>query len=79
VGTQYSIDRIEGNIAVLQDNEERIINVDVALLPVDAVVGDVVQQVNGRYEHDRDETDARRDRIFQLEQLLRTKRKDADV
>ena len=75
----YSIDRIEDNVAVLQDDEERVVNVDVALLPSDAVAGDIVRQVDGRYEHDREETQTRRDRIVQLEQRLRGKRKDADV
>ncbi len=76
---KYSIDRIEDGIAVLQDDEERVVHVDMVLLPLDAVAGDVVQQVDGRYEHDRNETKIRRDRIFGLEQQLRKKRKDADT
>ena len=75
----YSIDRIEENIAVLQDDEEHIVQVDVSLIPADAVAGDVLQPANGRYIHDRNETKNRRDRIVNLEQRLRQKRKDADV
>ncbi len=75
---RYVIDRIEDRVAVLQDDKGHSFDVDMSVLPSDATAGDVLQMIDGRYEHDRDETKARRDRIYRLEQLLRGKRKDAE-
>ncbi len=75
---KYAIDRFEGTQAVLQDDSGASLVVDKALLPPDAQQGDVLIERDGQYYHDRDETDARRDRIRNLQNLLRTKkRKDA--
>ena len=75
---KYAIDRFEGTQAVLQDDTGSSLVVDKALLPPDAVQGDVLIVCEGRYCHDRAETEARRDRIRNLQNLLRTKkRKDA--
>lgn len=74
----FAVDRIEDRVAVLQDDDGHSVPVDIGLLPLDVAAGDVLQYVNGRYEHDRQETESRRDRIYCLEQLLRGKRKEAD-
>lgn len=72
----YAIDRFEDEQAVLQDDSGTSLVVDKALLPSDAAQGDVLKLCDGHYQHDREETTARRDRIHRLEQLLR-KGKDA--
>lgn len=72
---RYAIDRFEQSKAVLVDDNGKLVVVDKALLPCDAVQGDVLSFCEERYEHDRGETAARRDRIFKAEQLLREKKK----
>jgi hypothetical protein len=67
----YAIDRFEDDQAVLQDDSENTLVVDKSLLPSDAVQGDVLIMCDGRYIHDRDETKARRERLYRLEQMLR--------
>lgn len=75
----YSVDRFEETRAVLQDDTGTSMVVDRCLLPSDVVQGDVLLLCNGRYEHDRAETTARRDRIHRLEQMLRGKSKGKDA
>ncbi|MBQ9861837.1 MAG: DUF3006 domain-containing protein [Clostridia bacterium] len=75
----YAIDRFEGKQAVLQDDNGICLVVDNTLLPPDAVQGDVLTRCGGHYRHDREETSARRDKIYRLEQLLRGKRKGKDA
>ncbi len=75
---RYAIDRFEGEHVVLQDDSGTSLVVDKALLPPDVVQGDVLKLCNGYYQHDREETTERRDRIHRLEQLLRSRKgKDA--
>lgn len=45
----YTIDRFEGNIAVLQSEGKQMQTVERALLPADAKEGDVLKEENGRY------------------------------
>ncbi len=75
----YAIDRFEGKQAVLQDENGMCLVVDKALLPSDAVQGDVLTRCDGRYRHDRAKTTARRDKMYYLEQLLRGKSKGKDA
>lgn len=67
----YAIDRFEEELAVLVDDEENTSTVERALLPEDAVQGDVLTLEEGRYRRDGEETARRRERIRRLEQLLR--------
>ena len=68
----YSIARFEGDVAVLQDDDERTVNVPRAQLPADVRQGDVLRRrEDGSFEPLPDETQARRERIRRLEQMLR--------
>lgn len=67
----YAVDRLEETLAVLQDDEEHTVSVARDLLPVDTVQGDVLVLKDGKYFHDREETQRRRERIRRLENLLR--------
>ncbi len=67
----YAVDRLEGGIAVLVDDEENTSTVERALLPEGVVQGDVLRLEEGRYQRDEEETARRRERIRRLEQLLR--------
>ncbi len=76
---RYAIDHFEGKQAVLQDDNGICLVVDKALLPSDAVQGDVLTRCDGHYRHDRAETTARRDKLYRLEQLLRGKSKGKEA
>lgn len=67
----YAVDRLEETLAVLQDDEEHTVPVARDLLPADTVQGDVLVLKDGKYFHDREETQRRRERIRRLENLLR--------
>lgn len=68
----YIIDRVEGLIAVLEDEDGEFRNVPAASLPEDAREGDIVIETEqGLWERDVDATDARREKIRALEDHLR--------
>lgn len=68
----YTIDRIEGTLAVLEDEDGEFRNVPVAALPEDAREGDVLTWTEpGIWAVDAAETAARRARIHALELSLR--------
>lgn len=67
----YIIDRFEGSLAILQDEQahNHIVNRDV--LPVDAIQGDVVKLKDGKFFRDPEETARRRTKMRSMEQLLK--------
>lgn len=67
----YSVDRFEGDVAVLIDEKENIVNVSRDMLPPDLQCGDVLRSVDGRYIPDTDVTAARRAAILRLQNKLR--------
>lgn len=74
----YAIDRFEGEQAVLQDDSGRSFVVNKAVLPPNALQGDVLKHYDGYYQYDRTETTNRRNRIHHLEQLLRGRNQGED-
>ena len=70
--TRFTVDRIEENTVVLEDE-----NGDMRTLPSDTLpsvaAGDVLRYENGVYTVDADETAARRAAAFTLEQKLKAK------
>lgn len=68
---KYSVDRIEENIAVLEELDTgNIIEVPASKLPHFIVDGTVVRYENDEYIVDKDEEDIRRERIREkLERL----------
>ena len=71
----YSLERFEDDLAVLCDDDRVVTAVDRTLLPETAKLGDVFYCENGRYYPDKEETAKRRSRIWQMEQLLRNKKR----
>lgn len=57
------IDRFEGDYAVCEWDGVKMLNLKRALLPPDAVEGDVLLERGGRYEVDAEATRARRERL----------------
>ncbi|MBQ3259348.1 MAG: DUF3006 domain-containing protein [Clostridia bacterium] len=71
-----SLERFEEELAVLCDDSGKTVVVDRAVVPVQAEAGDILYLENGIYRLDEDETAKRRNRIWQMEQLLRNKQQN---
>ncbi len=71
----YIVDRIEDNIAVLENKEtNEIINIDISLLPTNLKEGNVLRYENNTYILDNDEEEKRRQLL--LEKFNKLKNKD---
>ena len=69
---KYTIDRFEGEFAVLEDENRNMIDVPKALLPEEAKEGDVLILSNDLYLVDQEETMRRRQDVQKrLERLLK--------
>ena len=71
----YSIDRFEGTLAVLQDDDGNCMDVPRASLPADARQGDVLMQRDGTWLPAPDETARRRQHVLSLQQRLLNRKK----
>ncbi len=67
----YSVDRFEGDIAVLIDENETSHCVARAQLPVSAKAGDMLRFEDGLYHLDDDAARVRREQILRLQNKLR--------
>ena len=67
----YSVDRIEGELAVLIDEEEITVCVRLDKLPNGIKTGEMVRYENGQYVLDADAAQVRRAQILHLQQKLR--------
>lgn len=71
----YIVDRIENNIAVLENKEtNEIINIDISILPTNLKEGNVLRYENNTYILDNDEEEKRRQLL--LEKFNKLKNKD---
>lgn len=60
----FTVDRIEDDIAVLEDRTtEEIINISISELPNEIKTGDILKKVNGKYFIDEEETKSVEKRI----------------
>lgn len=67
----YSVDRFEGDLAVLQDDNKKSVVIKKAQLPKDAKVGMVFSlREDGQYYFEQEETKARKDNILSLQNEL---------
>ncbi len=71
----YSVDRIEGEVAVLVDDDGRSVPIPVSQLPASVCSGDVLHCRDGVYELDRFETGARRSLVLSLQDKIRKKKR----
>lgn len=62
----YTVDRIEGSYAVLEDNEENIINVEIINVKGDLKEGKVLYKKDDLYFIDEEETKKRNEEINDL-------------
>ncbi len=68
-----TVDRLEGDLVVLEREDGSTYAVPKAQLPPDTTAGDVLTERDGAFERDPDETARRRSAAFLLEQKLRQK------
>ena len=62
----YTIDRFEGDYAVLEDDDENRVNVKKALLPEMAKESDVLDFDGESYTVNADETEKRRQSVIEM-------------
>lgn len=67
----FSIDRFEGEFAVLIGEDKSSHSVPCTLLPNNANEGDMVRLHDGEYHLDKDAAKLRREQILRLQQQLR--------
>jgi len=65
----YTVDRTEGEFAVCEDEEGNFLDISLALLP-GVRPGDVINERDGKYVVDSDETARRRKRVVSLQSEL---------
>ena len=70
----YSFDRREGDLAVLVDSDGVSHLVPLTALPPEAREGQLLRKTATGYMVDADATDARRQRVLELQRRLRKKR-----
>lgn len=68
----FTVDRIEGNVVILEDENGDTVTVSVETLPA-CGAGDVLQYENGVYTVEKEETQKRRSAAYALEQKLKRK------
>ena len=71
----FAVDRIEGNTAVLEDENGDFITVALAELPQGTREGSVLRCENGAWSIDPDEAARRRAEALRLQSLLRKNKK----
>ncbi|MDU5111306.1 MAG: DUF3006 domain-containing protein [Clostridium sp.] len=62
----YTVDRIEGSYAIIEDKEENIINVEIINIKGNLKEGDVLYKKDGLYFIDEEETRKRSEEINNL-------------
>lgn len=76
---KYTVDRIEEGFAVCEDENGRIVNVEISTLPADVREGDIISLENGKAVILEDETQERRRMIQQKRKdIFKRKMKRAD-
>lgn len=70
----YSVDRVEGNVAVLVDDDGQSHPMPLTDLPAGTCVGDVLRLQDGAYIRDLTETNTRRAYVQSLQDKLRRKK-----
>lgn len=72
----YSIDRLEGDFAVATDDNDKHITIPKAALPSDIREGDIVEESNGGYTINAEETKKRREKNAELLRKLLSRKKN---
>lgn len=60
---KYVIDRIEGNIAICEDENGKMVELDIAKLPLDIKEGSIIIEENSRYIIDEKVTEEKKKEV----------------
>ncbi len=60
---KYVIDRIEGNIAICEDENGKMVELDIAKLPLDIKEGSIIIEKNSRYIIDEKVTEEKKKEV----------------
>lgn len=63
---QLIVDRIEDKYAVCEDENKKMINIDLKFLPSDVKEKDIIEYINGKYSIDINKTKGRKEYIKNL-------------
>ena len=67
---KYSIDRIEENIAVCEDDDGNVLKLSVDELPQEIREGDIIEKTESGFIIDADETQFRRKKMAELQRNI---------
>ena len=71
---KYSIDRIEENIAVCEDDDGNVLKLSVDELPPEIREGDIIEKTESGFIIDADETQLRRKKMAEMQKKLFNKK-----
>ena len=72
---KYTVDRIEGDIAVLENEDERRVKVKMSLLPEGVREGCCLTEENGAFRLDEASAEALRRKHYMLQQRMKRKKR----
>ena len=72
---KYTVDRIEGDIAVLENEDERRVKVKMSLLPEGVREGSCLSEENGAFRLDEASAEALRRKHYMLQQRMKRKKR----
>lgn len=67
---KYSIDRIEENIAICEDDDGNVLKLNVDELPQEIREGDIIEKTENGFVIDADETQLRRKKMAELQRNI---------
>lgn len=67
---KYSIDRIEENIALCEDDDGNVLKLSVDELPQEIREGDIIEKTENGFVIDADETQLRRKKMAELQRNI---------
>ena len=67
---KYSIDRIEENIALCEDDDGNVLKLNVDELPQEIREGDIIEKTENGFVIDADETQLRRKKMAELQRNI---------
>ena len=67
---KYSIDRIEENIALCEDNDGNVLKLSVDELPQEIREGDIIEKTENGFVIDADETQLRRKKMAEMQRNI---------
>lgn len=73
---RYSVERIEENIALCEDDGGELVKIKLCELPRDIREGDIIVKTKSGYTADESETQARRKKIAQKQRSLFNKKEN---